>query len=83
LGPPNARPGAPPSLHALDSVRELFGQIQGVDAAPTGCVKTAMNDVRVQASALTKRWQEIVAKDVPALDRELQDAGLPRLSLTK
>ena len=83
LGPPNARPGATPSLHALDSVRELFGQIQGVDAAPTGCVKTAMNDVRVQASALTKRWQEIVAQDAPALDRELQDAGLPRLSITK
>jgi len=81
LGPPNPRPGAPPSLHALDSVRELFEQIQGVDAAPTDRVKAAVNDVRVQASALTKRWQEIVAQDVPALDKELQAAGLNHLSL--
>ena len=42
-----------------------------------------MKDVQVQASTLTKRWQEIVAQDVSALDKELQDAGLPRLSLTK
>jgi malate dehydrogenase (oxaloacetate-decarboxylating)(NADP+) len=61
---------------------ELFGQIQGVDVAPTDRVKAAVNDVQVQASALTKRWQEIVAQDVPALDGELQAAGLPSLSLT-
>jgi hypothetical protein len=76
LGPPNARPGAAPSLHALDSAKELFAQIQGVDAAPTDRVKAAMNDVRIQASALTKRWQEIVAQDMPALDKELQASGL-------
>ncbi|PYK73716.1 MAG: glycoside hydrolase, partial [Verrucomicrobia bacterium] len=80
LGPPNARPGAPPSLHALDSVKELFDQIQGVDAAPTDRVKTAVNEARGQAAALTKRWQEIVAQDVPALDKELQAAGLPSLN---
>src|SRR5207253_8524996 len=81
LGPPNARPGAPPSLRALDSARELFGQIQGVDAAPTDRVKAAVDDVRVQASALTKSWQEIVAQDVATLDRELQAAGLNHVSL--
>ena len=32
---------------------------------------------------LTKRWKEIVAQEVPALDQELQAAGLPRLSLAK
>ena len=80
LGPPNARPGAAPSLHALDSAKELFGQIQGVDAAPTDRVKAAVNEVQVQASALTKRWQEIVAQDVPALNQNLQAAGLPSLN---
>ena len=81
LGPPNARPGAPPSLHALDSVKELFDQIQGVDAAPTDRVKTAVNEARGQAAALTKRWQEIVAQDVPALNQNLQAAGLQSLNL--
>ena len=81
LGPPNPRPGATPSLHALDSAKDLFHQIQGVDAAPTDRVKAAVNDVRAQATELTKRWKEIVAQEVPALDRELQAAGLSRLKL--
>src|SRR5438874_1175293 len=83
LGPPNPRPGATPSLHALDSAKDLFQQIQGVDAAPTDRVKAAVNDVRSLATDLTKRWKEIVAQEVPALDQELQAAGLPRLRLAK
>ena len=81
LGPPGARPGAPPSLRALDSAKELFGQIQGVDAAPTDRVKAAVNDVKVQASTLTKRWQEMLAQDVPALNQDLQAADLTALNL--
>jgi len=81
LGPPNPRPGATPSLHALDSAKDLFQQIQGVDAAPTDRVKAAVNDVRSQATDLTKRWKEMVAQEVPALDQELQAAGLSRLKL--
>jgi hypothetical protein len=83
LGPPNPRPGATPSLHALDSAKDLFQQIHGVDAAPTDRVKAAVNDVRSQATELTKRWKEIVGQEMPALDQELQAAGLPRLSLAK
>jgi hypothetical protein len=72
LGPPNPRPGAPPSLHALDSAKSLFEQIQGVDAPPTDRVKAAVGDVRLQATSLVERWKNILAQDVPALDRELQ-----------
>ena len=81
LGPPNPRPDATPSLHALDSAKDLFAQIQGVDAAPTDRVKAAVNDVRSQATVLTERWKEIIAQEVPALDRELQATGLSRLNL--
>src|SRR5207247_7655459 len=59
LGPPNPRPGAPLSLHALDSAKDLFNQIQGVDAAPTDRVKAAVGDVRAQATELTKRWTSV------------------------
>jgi hypothetical protein len=83
LGPPNPRPGATPSLHALDSAKDLFLEIQDVDAPPTDRVKAAVNDVRAQATELMKHWKEIVAQEVPALDRELQAAGLPQLSLAK
>jgi hypothetical protein len=81
LGPPNPRPGATPSLHALDSAKDLFQEIQSVDAVPTDRIKAAVNDVRIQGTELTKRWKEILVQEVPALDRELQAAGLSRLKL--
>ena len=81
LGPPNPRPGAPPSLHALDSAKSLFEQIQGVDAPPTDRVKAAVGDVRLQATSLIERWKNILAQDVPALNNELQTAGLPRINI--
>ena len=83
LGPPNPRPDATPSLHALDSAKDLFQEIQGVDAPPTDRVKVAVNNVRAQAAELTTHWKEIVEQEMPALDQELQAEGLPRLSLAK
>src|SRR5438046_4947051 len=35
LGPPNPRPDATHSLHALDSDKDIFAQIQRVDVGPT------------------------------------------------
>jgi photosystem II stability/assembly factor-like uncharacterized protein len=81
LGPPNPRPGAPPSLHALDSAKSLFNEIQGVDAPPTDRVKAAVGDVRLQATLLIERWKQIIAQDVPALNNELQTAGLPHINI--
>jgi photosystem II stability/assembly factor-like uncharacterized protein/uncharacterized coiled-coil protein SlyX len=83
LGPPNPRPGAPPSLHALDSAKSLFGEIQGVDAPPTDRVKAAVGEVRVHATSLMERWKKIISEDVPALDRELEASGLPRTKLER
>jgi photosystem II stability/assembly factor-like uncharacterized protein len=80
LGPPNPRPGAPPSLHALDSAKNLFNEIQGVDASSTDRVKAAVGEVRLQATSLKERWPKITSQDVPALDNELQAAGLPRIN---
>jgi uncharacterized coiled-coil protein SlyX len=79
LGPPHLRPGAPPSLNGLDSVKSLFEEIQGVDAPPTDRVKAAVGDVRTLATSLTERWRKIVSEDLPALNKELQAAGLPRV----
>ena len=81
LGPPNPRPGAPPSLHALDSAKSLFEQIQGVDIPTTDRVKAAVGDVRLQATSLIERWKNIIAQDVPALNNELRTAGLPHINI--
>jgi photosystem II stability/assembly factor-like uncharacterized protein len=82
LGPPNPRPGAQPSLHALDSAKNLFDEIQAVDAPPTERVKAAVNEVRLQADSLMERWKTIITQDVPALDKALEAAGLPRTNAT-
>jgi photosystem II stability/assembly factor-like uncharacterized protein len=81
LGPPNRRPGAPPSLRALDSAKDLFAEIQGVDAPPTDRVKAAVNQVRVQANSLTESWKKVMGEDVSALDHELESGGLPHTNI--
>jgi photosystem II stability/assembly factor-like uncharacterized protein len=83
LGPPNPRPDATPSLYALEAAKDLFQEIQSVDAVPTDRIKAAVNNVRTQGTELTKHWKEIVGQEMSALDQELQAAGLPRLSLAK
>jgi len=40
-----------------------------------------VNDVRAQAVVLTTRWKEIVSRELPALNKELEAAGLLPLSL--
>ncbi|MEP7015607.1 MAG: glycoside hydrolase [Verrucomicrobiota bacterium] len=79
LGPPNARPTATPSLDAVDSVKSLFDDIQGVDAPVTSRVKAAVSEVRARATSLTERWQKIIAEDLPVLNKELESAGLSPL----
>jgi photosystem II stability/assembly factor-like uncharacterized protein len=83
LGPPNARPEAPPSLRGLDSVKSLFDDIQGVDAPVTSRIKNAVAEVRTQASTLQERWKNIMSQDVPALKKELQTVGLPALKVAQ
>ena len=76
FGPPNPRPGAQPSLFALDSARRLFHEIQSVDAAPADRVRAAVTEVRSLAASATESWQKITSQDVPALDQELKRSGL-------
>src|SRR5438034_11477368 len=45
FGPPQPRPGAPPSLFVLESTTRLFNEIERSDAAPTAAVKAAVADL--------------------------------------
>jgi hypothetical protein len=65
------------SLQGLDRL------IQRVDAPPTDRVKAAVGDVRLHATSLIERWKNILAQDVPALNNELQTAGLPRINIAQ
>src|SRR5207253_6322763 len=50
LGPANAPSDAEPALDALESVKHLFNDIQGVDASPTAAIKNGVEEVRSRAA---------------------------------
>jgi photosystem II stability/assembly factor-like uncharacterized protein len=81
FAPPNPRPGSPLSFAALDNAQRLFGTIQHVDAAPTARVKAAVADVVREAPDMIERWQTFVSQDLPALNRELESAGIGKLEI--
>ena len=78
-GAANRRPGAPLSLSVLTRLQTLFEIIQDVDAAPTSQVAGAAADLRRETTTLLERWRAIESQDIPALNRQLRDAGLPVL----
>ncbi len=81
FAPPNARPGAPLSLNALARLESLFSTLQDVDAAPTARVKAAVPEVLREATAVQERWRKFVDETLPELNRQLEAAGLDKLSL--
>jgi hypothetical protein len=81
FAPPNARPGAAPSFHLLDSVERLFGILEGVDAAPTSAVNTAVAEILRTAPAVAEKWRALISRDLPALNQDLERAGLGKIEL--
>ena len=80
-GSANRRPGTPPNLVVLARLQTLFNIIQEVDAAPTARVASAVADLRRESSALMESWRAIESEDVPALQKALQAAGIPRIEM--
>ena len=81
FGPPNPRPGAELSLYALEAGKDLFNQVEGVDASPTDQVKAAVEHVRHLGAAAMEHWKEIIGHDIPTLNNELQAAGLQPIKI--
>ncbi|MDT4953302.1 MAG: hypothetical protein QOJ02_1440 [Acidobacteriota bacterium] len=80
-GSANRRPGTPPNLVVLARLQTLFNVIQDVDAAPTARVAAAVMDIQRESSSLLEGWRAIEAQDIPALNKELQAAGLPKIEM--
>jgi len=79
LGPPHPRPGASPSLFVLESTRRLFNEIEASDAAPTAVVKTTVADLEPKIGQMMDAWQQLLGSDLPALNQQLKEAGLPEI----
>jgi hypothetical protein len=79
FGPPRPRPGAPPSLFALQSTRRLFEEIQSADAAPTAAMKAAVADVQIKVGPVMEMWRKLLDVDLPALNQQLKQAGFEEI----
>jgi hypothetical protein len=80
-GSANRRPGTPPNLVVLARLQTLFNVIQDVDRAPTAQVATAALALQRESNSLLERWRAIESQDIPALNKELQAAGLPKVEV--
>ncbi len=72
--PAAVRRGDPLELEALGEVERLFGQIEGVDAAPTPQQKAAVTKLQEEEAAVERKWQAI-PQEVADLKAKLKSAG--------
>jgi photosystem II stability/assembly factor-like uncharacterized protein len=75
---------APPSAEvtlarASGDAAGLYGMMGAADAAPTSQETAGLAQVERESADVSKRWSEIKAKDIPALNRQLSGAGLPEI----
>jgi hypothetical protein len=82
-GQPRPRASATLSLEGLEKLKTLFGSLQEVDAAPTPVVRAAVADLQHDSQSIIARWQEIEMQAVPALNLQLEAAGLSKLGIQK
>ena len=79
-GAPNAPLGTALALGTLNKLKTLFGTIQEADIAPAPRIRTAAADVSRESQSIVERWKSIESEDVPALNRQMQAAGLPKMN---
>jgi hypothetical protein len=82
-GPPKSRASSALSLELLEKLQTLFGSLQEVDAAPTPAIRAAVADLQRESQSIIGRWRAIEAEDVPALNRQLEAAGLSKIEIQK
>ena len=75
---------APPSAEvtlarASGDAAGLYGIIGAADDAPTATQVAALTQVERESADVAKRWAAIKSTDIPALNRQLQSAGLPEI----
>jgi photosystem II stability/assembly factor-like uncharacterized protein len=81
-GGPFAPGGGSDTLASVSgSLRSLMGLLQGADVAPTTQALAAVAERRRALATLMARWNEIKARDIPALNVQLRKSNLPELKL--
>ncbi len=67
-----------PTLKKLNAdITTLYGDVQKADAEPTAGLTDAAESTATDYATLMKRWDEVLSKDIPILNRRLRIAKLP------
>ncbi|MDQ6808160.1 MAG: glycoside hydrolase [Verrucomicrobiota bacterium] len=83
FAPANPRPFTPLTFDALAKVQDLFTQLQSVDAAPRPSVKAAVVDLVRDLPRTVDRWRTVIAQELPALNSQLESAGLGKIEIQR
>ena len=59
----------------------ILGMVQAADVKPTSQVLDAIKKIQGEFIAQTSKWQELLNNDIPNLNKQLQEARLPLISL--
>lgn len=77
-----APPSARVTLNRVNGdIATLYGDVDRSDAAPNAAQVSAMAETEHNFSDVMQRWNALKNTDLPALNRQLQGAGLPQVTL--
>jgi photosystem II stability/assembly factor-like uncharacterized protein len=80
--PDGSAPAAEVTLTKVNgNIAVLYGQVWQADAEPTATQSEAVAASEHDALEIIKRWDEIKASAIPALNRELHAANLPEVQI--
>jgi hypothetical protein len=60
---------------------QVYGAVQSADVAPTPDQQRAASQLETQMKSTLADWQRLLATDLPKLNGELKQAGLPEINL--
>ena len=77
-----APPSPKPTLsRANGEASALYGEVGRADATPTAAQMSAATEAEKIFTAVSAQWKQLLANDLPALNRQLHDANLPEIKL--
>jgi hypothetical protein len=64
------------------SLRTVYERVDSADTAPTSQVVAAFRDLQRSLPPLLTKWDEVKARDLPALNQKLRSANLPEVQIS-
>jgi hypothetical protein len=59
----------------------LYGEVARADATPTAAQMSAAAEAEKMFTAVASQWKQLLASDLPSLNRQLREANLPEIKL--